>query len=128
VRARIEKALKDMRREHAQIAISSVSRRAKVTRTNIHRRDDLVALIRAHRPLAAVDADTAAPAAGTETSIIAVLWSRLTAEDTQIAELQGHRARSRPHHRGPAWPTRQTPRHHQLSEGCPALSMLCMCC
>jgi maltooligosyltrehalose synthase len=50
VRARIERALKDMRREHAEITISSVARRAKVTRKSIHRRNDLAALIRAHRP------------------------------------------------------------------------------
>jgi hypothetical protein len=88
VRARIEKALKDMRREHAQITISSVARRAKVTRNSIHRRGDLVALIRAHRPLAAVDADTPPPATGAETSIVAALRSRLTAKDAQIAELK----------------------------------------
>lgn len=88
VRARIEKAVKDMRREHAEITISSVSRRAKVTRKSIHRHDDLVALIRAHRPVAVVDADTAAPAAGAETSITAALRARLTAKEAQIAELK----------------------------------------
>ena len=89
VRARIEKGLKDMRREHAQITISSVSRRAKVTRKSIHPpRRPGVALIRAHRPLAVVDADTAAPAAGPETSITAALRTRLTAKDAQIAELK----------------------------------------
>jgi predicted transcriptional regulator len=38
VRARIEKTLKDMRREHAQITISSVARCAGVTRKSIHHR------------------------------------------------------------------------------------------
>jgi hypothetical protein len=69
---RVEKALRDMRRQNATITISSVSRRAGVTRKSIYRRDDLVALIRAHRPVAAVT-DDPAPPPNTETSIVAAL-------------------------------------------------------
>ena len=54
VRVRIEKALRDLRKQNADITISSVSRRAGVTRKSIYRREDLVALIRAHRPVVAV--------------------------------------------------------------------------
>lgn len=88
VSARIEKALKDMRREPAEITISSVSRRAKVTRKSIHYRPDLLALIRAHQPLAAVD--TAAPPQATdgEPSIVTALRSRLTAREDLITELK----------------------------------------
>jgi uncharacterized protein involved in exopolysaccharide biosynthesis len=88
VRARVEKALKELRRQHADITISSVSRRAGVTRKSIYRRQDLVALIRAHRPLASVPDDSPPPARDQETSIVAALRARLTAKDTQIADLK----------------------------------------
>lgn len=84
---RVDKALRDMRRQNATITISSVSRRAGVTRKSIYRRDDLVALIRAHRPVAAVT-DDPAPPPDTETSIVAALRARLTAKDAQIADLK----------------------------------------
>jgi hypothetical protein len=88
VRARVEKALRDMRRQNAEITISSVSRRAGVTRKSIYRREDLVALIRAHRPVAAVTDDPAPPPADQETSIVAALRARLIAKDAQIADLK----------------------------------------
>ena len=80
--------LRDLRRQNATITISSVSRRAGVTRKSIYRRDDLVARIRAHRPVAAVTDDAAPPAADQETSIVAALRARLTAKDAQIADLK----------------------------------------
>ena len=86
IRARIEKALRDLRKQNADITISSVARRAGVTRKSIYRRDDLVALIRAHRPVVAVP--DGPPPPGTETSIVAALRARLTAKDSQIAELR----------------------------------------
>ena len=55
------KALRDLRKQNADITISSVSRRAGVTRKSIYRREDLVALIRAHRPVAAVPDDPPPP-------------------------------------------------------------------
>jgi hypothetical protein len=61
--ARIEKALKQMCRQNAEITIGSVSRRSGVSRTAIHRRKELLALIRAHRPLEAVHTETAPPPA-----------------------------------------------------------------
>ena len=57
VRTRIEKALRDMRKQNAAITISRVSRRAGVTRKSIYRHDDLVARIRGHRPVEAVTDD-----------------------------------------------------------------------
>ena len=84
---RVEKALRDLRRQNGTITISSVSRRAGVTRKSIYRRDDL-ARIRAHRPVAAVTDDAAPPAADQETSIVAALRARLTAKDAQIADLK----------------------------------------
>ena len=58
VRARIEKALRDLRKQNADITISSVGRRAGVTRKSIYRREDLLALIHAHRPVVAVSRRT----------------------------------------------------------------------
>jgi hypothetical protein len=46
-----------------------------------------VALIRAHRPVAAVPDDMPSPM-DTESSIVAVLRARLTAKDHQIAQLK----------------------------------------
>lgn len=86
VRARIEKALRELRKHNATITVSSVARRAGVTRKSIYRREDLLALIYAHRPVVAVADDPPPP--GTETSIVAALRARLTAKDTQIAELR----------------------------------------
>jgi hypothetical protein len=87
VRTRIEKALRDMRRQNAANTISSVSRRAGVTRKSIYRHEDLVAGIRAHRPIEAVTDNPRAPLEG-QTSIIAALRARLTAKDAQIADLK----------------------------------------
>jgi hypothetical protein len=46
-----------------------------------------VALIHAHRPLAAIT-DDIPPTTGTDNSIVAALRARLTAKDAQIAELK----------------------------------------
>ena len=81
--ARIKNALNQMRRQNAGITISSVSRRSGVSRTAIHRRKELLALIRAHQPVAAVDNDETPPPADTETSIVAALRSRLITKDTR---------------------------------------------
>jgi hypothetical protein len=88
VNSRIEKALKAMRRENAEITISSVARRAKVTRASIHRRPRLLALIRAHHPPAALDTTPKPAAADGDSSILASLRSRLIAKDAQIADLK----------------------------------------
>ncbi|QZH61399.1 transposase [Mycolicibacterium farcinogenes] len=89
VSARIEKALKAMRREKATITISSVARRAKVTRPSIHRRPELLAKIKAHQPLAVVDTAPDPPAATDgDSSILAALRLKLTAKESQVAELK----------------------------------------
>ena len=81
------KALRELRKQNADITISSVSRRAGVTPKSIYRREDLVALIRAHRPVTTLP-DDKPPTPDTETSIVAALRARLTAKDTQIAQLK----------------------------------------
>ena len=86
VDGRIDKAFKALRRENADVTISSVARRAGVTRNSIHRRPEMLARIRAHRPLAAVTNDIAPPS-GADNSIVAALRARLTAKDAQISDL-----------------------------------------
>lgn len=115
VRARIEKALRELRKQNADITVSSVARRAGVTRKSIYQRHDLVALIRAHRPVATVP-DDKPPPPDTETSIVAALRARLTAKDTQIAQLKkSNPARPRPHNRRPARRTRTNRRHRSIT-------------
>lgn len=86
VDARIDKAIKALRREHSDITISSVARRAEVTRKSIHRRKDVLAIIHAERPLAAVTDDIAPPTTA-DNSIVAALRARITAKDAQISDL-----------------------------------------
>ena len=76
-----------MRKQNAAITVSSVSRRAGVTRKSIYRHDDLVARIRAHRPVEALT-DDPPKSVDSQTSIVAALRGRLTAKDAQIAELK----------------------------------------
>jgi len=88
VDTRARKALQSLRREKADITISSVARRAGVTRKSIHNRPELLAQIEAHRTLRAVgEGPTPAPEPG-ESSIVAALRNRLTAKDTHIARLR----------------------------------------
>jgi hypothetical protein len=88
VSARIEKALKAMRREGADITVSAVARRADVTRPSIHRRPELLALIKAHQRRTPIStAIPAAPDTG-ESSIVAALRSRVIANDNEIRELK----------------------------------------
>ncbi|CQD02142.1 MULTISPECIES: hypothetical protein [Mycobacterium] len=88
VNSRVLKALKDLRREKAPISISSVARRADVTRKSIYHRPTLLALIETHRTVTVVPDEPAPAAAGPESSIVAALRLRLTAKDAQIAELK----------------------------------------
>ncbi|MEC4841339.1 hypothetical protein R2325_05870 [Mycobacteroides chelonae] len=51
-RARIDKAIRDLRRQHAPININAVARAAGVTRKTIYRNPEQLARIRAHNPFA----------------------------------------------------------------------------
>lgn len=89
VEARIERALKNMRKRRIDINISSLAREAGVSRSVIHRRPELREKIRTLQPLTAVEgADPPPPVADTENSIITALRTRLTTRDAQIAELK----------------------------------------
>lgn len=87
VDTRALKALKELRREKAPISISSVARRAGITRKSIHRRPALLAQIEAHRTVTGLPAGEP-PSGSPESVIIAALRNRLKAKDTQIAELR----------------------------------------
>lgn len=88
VDTRARKALQSLRREKVDITISSVARRAGVTRKSIHSRPELLAQIDAHKTLSAVPTELSPPPDGAESSIVAALRNRLTAKDIQLAQLR----------------------------------------
>ena len=101
VRTRIEKALRELRKQNADITISSVSRRAGVTRKSIYRREDLVALIRAHRPVTTLPDDKTTHARYRDQ-----YRGRVTGPADRQRHpdrpTQSNLARTRPHYRRPA--------------------------
>lgn len=89
VDARINRALKKMRKQGLDINVSSLARHAGVSRSVIHRRTELREQIRTLAPLAAApDPPLPPPATDSESSIITALRTRLKAQDTQIRELK----------------------------------------
>lgn len=88
--ARIQQAIKRLRRRGAAINISTVAREAGVSRSVIHRRPELRQQINALQLLEAVP-DEPAPLTPTdiESSIIAALRTRLKAKEAHIADLKG---------------------------------------
>lgn len=93
VRSRIEKAIKELRRNKAAINVNAVARTAGVTRKTIYRHEDLLKRIRAHNRLhpTTISLDQAQDHTQ-ETSIVAALRRQLTTQQTkhhtQIADLQ----------------------------------------
>jgi hypothetical protein len=63
-----------------------------VTCKSIHHRKDLLAQIRAHRPLTAITDDITAPTPDNDTSIVAALRARLTAKEHPNIRTQSHTA------------------------------------
>ncbi|CPZ11247.1 transposase [Mycobacteroides abscessus] len=88
VEARIDRALKKMRKQGLDINASSLARHAGVSRSVIHRRPQLREQIRTTQPLAAAPDPPPPPATDTESSIITALRTRLKARDAQIADLK----------------------------------------
>ncbi|WP_395308944.1 DUF6262 family protein [Mycobacterium sp. AMU20-3851] len=81
----IEKAIAYLRKTHADINFSTVSRRAKVSRKTIYKHDDLVTVIEQYRDR---PTDREPASTGRETSIDAALRHRLAAKDKEIAALK----------------------------------------
>lgn len=87
--ARIQQAIKRLRRRGAAINISTVAREAGVSRSVIHRRPELRQQINALQPLEALPDESPLPAAvDIEGSIIAALRTRLKTKEAQIAYLK----------------------------------------
>ncbi|MBN7413089.1 transposase [Mycobacteroides abscessus subsp. abscessus] len=87
--ARIQQAIKRLRRRGAAINISTVAREAGVSRSVIHRRPELRRQINAVQPLEALPDELPPPApSDIEGSIIAALRTRLKAKDAHIADLK----------------------------------------
>jgi small-conductance mechanosensitive channel len=88
VDARIERSLKEMRKQGLEITISGLARHAGVSRSVIHRRTELRKQIHTLPPLAAAPDPAPPPATDSESSIVAALRTRLKARDTQITDLK----------------------------------------
>ncbi|PVA74079.1 DUF6262 family protein [Mycobacteroides abscessus] len=87
--ARIQQAIKRLRRRGAAINISTVAREAGVSRSVIHRRPELRQQINALQPLQTVPDEPPPPTpAGIESSIITALRTRLKAKDAHIGDLK----------------------------------------
>ncbi|SHT51712.1 Putative transposase/integrase [Mycobacteroides abscessus subsp. abscessus] len=79
VHHRIEKAIRDLRRQKAAINVNAVARAAGVTRKTIYRHDDLLARIRAHTPLhPAPPSPVSGQATVGQSSIVAALRREMT--------------------------------------------------
>lgn len=94
-RRRIDKAIRELRRQQSPINVNAVARTAGVTRQTIYRHKDLLARIRACAALSPVTATATADTGQRETSIVAA--------PTTTTE---HPTISAPH------PNRRTDRHH----------------
>jgi hypothetical protein len=88
VNARIDKAIKKLRRRGAAITVSALAREAGVSRSVIHRRAELREQIRTYAPLTEVPDEPPPAAIGAESSIVAALRARLKAKDAQNTELK----------------------------------------
>uniref|UniRef100_UPI003F58AC12 DUF6262 family protein n=1 Tax=Mycolicibacterium neoaurum TaxID=1795 RepID=UPI003F58AC12 len=81
----IEKALAHLRKTNATINVSTVARRAGVTRKTIHKHKDLLAVIDQYRH----HPHTGAPAQpGRDTSILAAMRRKIATQDAEIRELK----------------------------------------
>lgn len=81
----IEKALAYLRKTHATINVSTVARRAGVTRKTVLKHDHVVAIIDQYRH----HPDTATQSAtGRETSILAALRNKLAAREKEVSDLK----------------------------------------
>jgi hypothetical protein len=81
----IEKALAHLRKTNAKINVSTVSKRAGVTRKTVHKHDHVIAIIDQYRHHAAPEPP---PSAGRDSSIIAALRTKLAARDKEVADLK----------------------------------------
>lgn len=91
-RQRIEKAIRELRKQQAVINVNSVARAACVTRKTIYNQPDLLQRIRTQPPVRVTAAPPPSTPAGQETSIVTALRRELTSQQTryrtQLAELR----------------------------------------
>lgn len=89
-RRRIDKAIRDLRRQGEPINVNAVARTAKVTRKTIYAHPDLLERIRAHTTLhvMAPAPQPRPPATDSQNSIVAALRRQLTTQQTQLAKLK----------------------------------------
>ncbi|WP_418002843.1 DUF6262 family protein [Mycobacterium sp. PDNC021] len=85
-RRAIEKAIGHLRKTNAVLNVSTVARRAGVTRKTVYNHDDLMAAIDAHRTHTSATAVT--QATGRDSSIVAALRRKITAQSDEIETLR----------------------------------------
>lgn len=83
----IEKAINHLRKTDATINVSTVARRAKVTRKTVLKHDDLMAIIDQYR-YRPPTREKQEPATGRDTSIVAALRHKVATQATEINKLK----------------------------------------
>lgn len=84
-RQAIVKAIAHLRKTNAVLNVSTVARRAGVTRKTVYKHDDLMAVIDAHRNHTAADVP---PATGRDNAIMAALRHKIAAQTAEIKDLK----------------------------------------
>ncbi|MBE5494965.1 MULTISPECIES: hypothetical protein [Mycobacteroides] len=87
-RRRIDKAIRDLRKQGTPVNVNAVARTAQVTRKTIYAHPDLLERIRAHVPLHLTAPPPTGPAPDSQNSIVAALRRQLTTQQTQLAKLK----------------------------------------
>lgn len=83
-RRRIQRALRDLRKQNQTININTIAKRAKVSRKTIYSHPDLRDQIRAHAQIRPAPEQTDP----IETSIVTALRSQLSAKEAEIKQLR----------------------------------------
>lgn len=85
-RRAIEKAIAHLRKTNAVLNVSTVARRAGVTRKTVYKHDDLMAIINAHRNHHGAADEP--PSTGRDSSIVAALRRKIATQSSEIKELK----------------------------------------
>ena len=83
----VEKAINYLRKTKATINVSTVARRAKVTRKTVLKHEDLMVIINQYRNRPSAGADHP-KAAGRESSIMAALRRKIASQEADINQLK----------------------------------------
>ncbi|MBN9635792.1 MAG: transposase, partial [Actinobacteria bacterium] len=82
----IEKAIAHLRKTNAVLNVSTVARRAGVTRKTVYKHDELMAIINAHRNHHGATDEP--PSTSRDSSIVAALRRKIATQSSEIKELK----------------------------------------